>query len=143
MAYWPTSKEAHAHMRMRKRQNLGKSKRSKAENWMAKVLKATGYKWTRQAQSGFRLFDFWNHRLGVAVEVDGPEHNRAKDLARDWLVWEQRRILVVRIKNLDHDAVDSLLATIAQAGSWNSRRKDAGMSPISGGDLPIKRKEDA
>lgn len=49
------------------------------ENWAAEQLKATGLKWTRQAQWGYRLFDFWNALKGIVVEVDGLSHKQDYD----------------------------------------------------------------
>lgn len=127
---WPTNAEQHAHMRMRQNQNKATSARSKAEQWMADKLKFTGFKWTRQAQSGFRLFDFWCHVLGVAVEVDGPEHDVQRDHERDVFVAKQRAIVVIRVRNFNEEDAALCLQAIALTECWNSRRVAAGLAPV-------------
>lgn len=119
---WPTKAKAHAHMQMRQRQNRVNCLRSAAEEWLRRKLDASGFAWSRQAQSGYRLFDFWNHRLGIAVEVDGPEHDRDADLAHDLWLLQCRGILVLRVRNFDEEEAAKALAAIASAESWNKRR---------------------
>ena len=128
--YWPTTKDVHAHMRMRQTQNLEQSQRSKAETWMAEKLKATGLKWTRQAQSGVRLFDFLNHVLGIGVEVDGPEHNPDRERARDFMVYKVRGIIVLRVRNFDEVTADRTLLTIAVSETWKARRVRLNLKPL-------------
>lgn len=130
MSKHPSKKEHHAHMKMRQRQNLANCKKSSAEQWMLAKLEQTGHRWRRQAQWGWRLFDFWNHKLGVAVEVDGPEHDKVLDEERDRNNWETSRILVVRVRNFNEDDAANALEEIANAGTWNDRRVAAGLKPI-------------
>lgn len=128
---WPTHSEAHAHMKMRQNQNR-KRGLTKAEQWMLdEYLLQTNLKWTPQAQWGFRLFDFWNSMLGLAVEVDGPEHNASKDIARDAEDWERSRILVLRVRNWNRLDAEDALQRIRLASTWNSRRIKAGLKPVS------------
>lgn len=129
--YWPATKEAHAHMKMRQRQNIEQSRHSSAETWMAAKLKTTGMKWTRQAQSGVRVFDFWNHVLGIAVEVDGPEHDEAREKARDYMAYQARGIVVLRVKNFDEVGADLVLRAIAVSDTWNVRRATLGLKAIA------------
>jgi very-short-patch-repair endonuclease len=128
--YWPTTAEHAAHMRMRQEQNREQCKLSRAEEWMRGKLKITGLKWTRQAQSGVRLFDFWNHALGIAVEVDGPEHDSARDAARDYAVYASRGIVVLRVRNFDEHDAALAVAAISGAMTWNQRRATLALAPI-------------
>jgi very-short-patch-repair endonuclease len=94
---------------------------------MAAKLTATGRKWTRQSAHGFRLFDFWCASLGVAVEVDGPEHKPAVDAEADRLAWEISGILVLRVPNFSEEVAAAVLARIAAAESWKDRRIRMGL----------------
>lgn len=115
-------------MAMRKKQNLGKY--SQAEEWMNDLLKKTDYKWSRQARWGWRLFDFWNHTLGIAVEVDGREHNSERDKLRDSIEWDRSRIVIYRVPNFDQQSAVSVLEKINRSETWNERRIKAGMDII-------------
>ena len=124
---WPVNRDDHAHMRLRQRQNLTTSTRSKAEAWMQEHLSRTGLKWTRQAQWGFRLFDFWCHDRGVAVEVDGPEHVREIDSRRDLYNYHRSGIVVIRVRNFNEQDAARCLSKIKRVGSWAARRKAMGI----------------
>ena len=126
----PYTAEQAAHMRMRKQQNIAQSKYSKAESWAEEQLKTTGYKWTRQATWGWRVFDFWNHVLGIAVEIDGIEHDKGNDSARDAKNWKTSRILVIRVNNFDDVGMAKALETIKTAQTWNERRTQAKLKPV-------------
>lgn len=126
----PSSKEQAAHMAMRKVQNIDQSRHSKAEEWMYEKLKHTGHKWSRQAVWGWRVYDFWCHELGIAVEVDGPEHDISYDAKRDAYNWKRSRIIVLRVNNFDEDDARKTLKAIATAQKWNERREAAGLSII-------------
>ena len=80
---WPVTKEHQAHMQARQADRMAKPM-TKAEKWFYEgYLKDTGYKWKRERRWGFRLFDFWNARVGIAIEVDGPEHDRNLDFLKE------------------------------------------------------------
>ena len=132
MSYWPTTGPEHAHMRRRQIENRERAERSRAERWMFVKLATTGHRWTRQAQSGLRLFDFWNHQLGIAVEVDGPEHDPERERKRDYAVRQQRAILVLRVRNFNEDDARKALRTIATIDTWNIRRRAIGLAPVNG-----------
>lgn len=132
--HWPTDKQQHAHMKARQAQNLELAKRNPNENWLRDKLKATGYKWTRQATWGFRIFDFWNARLGIAIEVDGPEHDAVKDAESDERHYATSGIRVLRVRNRNEADADHVLRLIKFADSWNERRLRLGLKPIRGGD---------
>ena len=124
---WPLNKLHSDHMkgRQKKRRTDGMTR---AEKWAHEnYLSKTGLKWTREAAWGFRLFDFWNHALGVAVEIDGPEHNSELDRWRDHKEWERSRIIVIRIKNFNEIDGQKFLEQIKTIKPWTERRKTAGM----------------
>lgn len=127
---WTVRKEHHDHMA--KRQNQNRARNIPAEEWMAAKLATTPWKWTRQARWGFRLYDFWCHQLGIAIEVDGPEHVAGVDQVKDQLDWNRSAILVFRVSAFkEADAVE-VLDLLARHSSWNDRRKDQGKSLIAG-----------
>jgi len=90
---------------------------------MAAKLRTTPHKWTKQAMWGYRLFDFWSDELGVAVEVDGLEHNAAYDAYRDRYNWCRSAILVLRVKNFDEADAAAALEAISKAETWEERRE--------------------
>lgn len=123
---WPTTKAESDYLRARRKQNLMQSASSKAESWAFEILRdGTGLKWTRQSQWGYRIFDFWNAQKGIAVELDGPEHRKDYDAARDKYNYERSGILVLRVKNFDTFGMTQVLNQICAASSWAERR--AGM----------------
>lgn len=126
----PANSKQAAHMAMRKKQNIIQSRNSRAEDWMYKKLLTTGYKWGRQAVWGWRVFDFWCHQLGIAVEVDGAEHNREYDAERDAYNWKKSRIIVLRVDNFNENDAAKVLGKIAKSQTWNERREEAGLSRI-------------
>lgn len=128
---WPVRKEHHAYMREKQLQNSERARDNQNENWMRDILDHSGYEWTRQAQWGFRLFDFWNHRLGIAVEVDGPEHNKPYDAIRDQENYQTSGILVLRVRNLNEEDAAEALGLIVLSDTWNERRAGLGLKPIT------------
>lgn len=134
-ATWPTSAEASARMRNFKAINLRRALTNPNENWMADHLCSTGLKWSRQAQWGFRLFDFWCSEKGVAVEVDGAEHDKGWDAFRDRQDYERSGIVVLRVRNRNEEDAARALAQISKAGSWNSRRKGLGLKSLGAGHI--------
>lgn len=134
MGQSPGTREEAAYMRMRQGQNLVQCDGSRAEAWMHAKLLTTGHTWTRQAQSGWRLFDFWCHKIGVAVEVDGPEHDADRDRKRDAEVKKRRAIAVLRVRNFNESDAAMCLFVIAKAKTWNARRASAGLKPVKGAE---------
>lgn len=123
---WPVRKEHSDHMRERQRQNRARPT-PPAEAWMWEKLQETGRKWTCQAAWGFRLFDFWCPALGIAVEVDGPEHDREKDIERDRRDFEVSGIIVLRVPNFDEQAAAKALRKVSDAETWQERREQMGL----------------
>lgn len=122
------NKESHAHMAMRQQEQLTKAIENPAENWMHEKLLTTGHKWTRQAQWGHRLFDFWSHHLGIAIEVDGPEHDAAKDRIADQANYKVSGIIVLRVKPWDEVGAEAALDAISQSLEWKQRREQLGIT---------------
>lgn len=128
---WPTTHEQSEHMKLRQKENLAKSKENKSENWMYEKLKKTNYKWTRQARWGIRLFDFWCHKLGIAVEVDGLEHDKNRDFGRDKTDLEVSGILVLRVRNFSETDAEKVIDFINNSTeTWNERRNKFGLKPV-------------
>lgn len=127
---WPTRKEDHEYLRERQRQNRVLAVKNPNENWMLEKLRASGRKWTRQAIWGYRIFDFWCAEVGIAVEVDGPEHNRERDRIRDERNYWTSGIVVLRVRNRNEEDAARCLKAIAEARSWNARRAHLALPPI-------------
>lgn len=126
MANSPSNRQEHAYMKMRQQALRGRGM-TKAEEWVYQALMATGLKWTREAVWGWRIFDFWNVKLGVAIEVDGPEHNRISDLKRDSINYERSGIIVFRIKNWNQQDLEMVLKKLPSINDWIVRREELGL----------------
>lgn len=124
---WTNDADAHRYMKERQNQNLARSARNPNENWMGEKLATTGRKWRRQAQWGYRLFDFWCHELGIAVEVDGPEHRIDYDNHRDEYNYRRSAILVLRVRNQNEEDAAAVLGIIASSCTWSERRQQLGI----------------
>lgn len=127
---YANTKEVSQYMSMRQAQNKMKAKNNPNEQWMAEHLAKTGLKWTPQARWGFRIFDFWCSKLGIAVEVDGVEHDALWDVVRDEANYAVSGILVLRVRNRNEEDAARVLAEIATSESWNDRRAKVGKKPI-------------
>jgi very-short-patch-repair endonuclease len=124
---WTTTSRQHAYMSKRQSQNKTKSFSSPNENWMSTKLKTTPYKWTRQAVWGYRVFDFWSSHIGVAVEVDGKEHDVAYDAYRDEYNFRRSGIIVLRVRNGNDEDAAVAIEAISQIGDWKERRSKMGL----------------
>lgn len=125
---WCCDSKSSKYMRMRKEQNLARALTNKNENWMADLLVTTGLKWTRQAQWGYRIFDFWCAHLGVAVEVDGAEHREDYDAYRDEYNFRRSGIVVLRVRNKSEEDAAIALASIREQTPWKDRREVMGLN---------------
>ena len=128
--YWPLTHEQGQLMLQRQAEN--RARYVPAEEWMLRKLATTGVRWTRNAQWGFRLFDFWCARLGLVVEVDGDTHVPEWDATRDKEDLERSGILVIRVPNYDEQMAARALQIIAGAEEWNERRVRLGLLPMYG-----------
>jgi len=124
---YTTKAEEHAYMKGRQEMNRRAALRNQNENWFADKLKTNKHKWSRQAQWGYRLFDFWCHELGIAVEVDGPEHDPGYDGYRDKYNYLRSGIIVLHVRNRNEADAKLALEFIAKAEDWSSRRRLLGL----------------
>jgi very-short-patch-repair endonuclease len=125
---WPVNSVQQKHMSEMKSLNKKSSAVNANENWMAEKLECTRFKWTRQAQWGCRIFDFWCHELGLAVEVDGPEHRLSYDNHRDEYNYRRSAILVLHVRNRDEEDAAAALRLIGESSSWKERREKLGIA---------------
>lgn len=125
---WTTNAKQHEHMRARTAANRAITGGNGNENWAARSLAQTGLKWTRQAQWGLRIFDFWNAEKGIAVEIDGAEHRKDYDQARDQYNFLRSAIVVLRVRNRNADDMQGALVKILESESWGDRRARMGLN---------------
>lgn len=102
--------------------NLLRAIKNDNENWMMDKLSRTGFKWQRQRLFGFRIFDFFCPEIGIAVEVDGQEHDKAKDDKRDSEYFKAHAIEVLRVRNKNEDDARKALLAIAVSETWTERK---------------------
>jgi very-short-patch-repair endonuclease len=129
---FPTKKEESDYMRMRQDQNLARARSLKSENWffegyLASLPTERRFKFTRQASWGYRLFDFWFHDRGAAVEIDGPEHNAARDAYRDKYNFLRSGIIVLRVRNFNDDDAVRAVENLQRECAWQERRAAMGL----------------
>ncbi len=126
---YTTNKEQHAYMKMRKEQNYKRCFNLDSENWFNdKLKKRVGFNFSRQAQWGYRIFDFWFPILGIAIEIDGKEHDKGYDSFRDKYNFERSGIIVLRIPNYNEGIADVIIKQInSTVETWLERRKRMGL----------------
>lgn len=125
---WTTNVEQADYMRGRVAENLARSARNQNEQWAANRLSETPYRWKPQAQWGYRIFDFWCQFLGVAVEIDGPDHDPEYDAYRDEYNFRRSGIVVLRVRNKNEQDMDDAIAMLDRIEGWTARRLDMGLS---------------
>lgn len=91
------------------------------------ILKSRGEKWTRQVLWGYRIFDFWNPVLGIAIEIDGPEHDPVYDAHRDEYNFRRSAIVVLRVRNQNENDAKAVFELIPRLGTWKERRSELGI----------------
>ena len=123
---WTHTRDQHLYMQARLRENRERGL-TKAEEWMLGHLKTTGLTWKPQHLYGCRIFDFWNDQKGIAVEVDGREHNAQYDDARDTHAYLKSGIQVFRVENFSEDFLPGILKAIRDECSWWERRASVGL----------------
>lgn len=128
---WVTNKRQAEYMKGTAEQNTERSARNPNENWAARRLAESGLKWSRQSRWGARIFDFWNHEKGVAVEIDGAEHRPDYDAARDRYNFLRSAIVVIRVRNRNEDDMQSALLKILETDLWRDRRARMGLNAHS------------
>lgn len=140
---WPTCQEQSQYMMARKKENLERSLANPNENWMAEFLqsrKARG-RWIRQYQWGYRIFDFFNIKLGVAIEVDGPEHDEMYDRYRDVYNFLRSGIVVLRVRNKNVADAKRAIRFITLCDTRGERRRKIALSVPERKDLLIRWKK--
>lgn len=125
---WPTKKEESDYMARMKEINIKRALSNANENWMHTKL---GSGWTRQPRWGYRIFDFWNHSLGCAVEVDGGEHDRGYDNYRDEYNFRRSGIVVLRVRNKNEEDASDVLRAISKLGDHSGRKEVMGIKSSS------------
>ena len=125
---YTTNKEQHEYIGRRKEQNLSKALVNDNENWMFDKLKQTEWKWKRQSQWGYRIFDFWCHKLGVAIEVDGPEHDEKYDAYRDEYNFRRSGIVVLRVRNKNEPDANECILYLSILDTWKDRKAALGIN---------------
>lgn len=125
---WCTNNEQHEYMRERQAQNRERSAKNANELWALEILKTTPYKWTPQAQWGYRIFDFWCAELGVAIELDGKEHDPNYDSYRDEYNYRRSGIVVLRVPNRDGERLNKSIASLSVIGDWKERKERMGIT---------------
>lgn len=133
---WNTTAEDAAYMRMRQIQNLATSSRNPNEQWVARRLEELGLKFNRQTIWGRRLFDFWNPVLGIAIEVDGKDHDADYDAYRDEYNFRRSGIVVLRLPNRDELTLERICAFVRCADNLAIRKQKLG---IAGDSKAAKR----
>lgn len=128
-----TNKVESDYMRRMKILNVKSSARNVNENWMARKLDES---WSRQVIKGFRIFDFWNHKLGVAIEIDGLEHDRDYDNYRDEYNFRRSGIIVLRVRNMNEADAEKVLLVLSKLTDHGTRKQVLG---ISGNTKAAKR----
>lgn len=130
---YATNAEQAAYMRMRQEQNRGTCRSNPGERLFAEYLRRYDLRLNRQMVWGYRVFDFWSHNLGVAVEVDGASHTDPEyDAYRDEYNLRRSAILVLRVEAGNRSDADHACKLLAEADeSWSDRRERFGL--VGGG----------
>ena len=125
---YPTNRKEHEYMKGRQQQNRANCIKNENERWFLDKLGKTAYKWTQQAQWGYRIFDFWSFELGVAIEIDGSEHKVDNDHYRDEYNFRRSGIVVLRVRNRNEEDAALALGLIEKLGTWHTRRSQLGLN---------------
>lgn len=129
-----TNKEEAEYMNRMKSENLVRSLSNENENWFSRKLDSS---WSRQVIKGYRIFDFWNHSLGCAIEIDGPEHDRDYDNYRDEYNFRRSGVIVLRVRNKNEEDAVEVLEVLKRIGSLQNRKELLG---ITGNTKEARRK---
>jgi len=132
---WPVNHEQSEYMRKLQREARMPGRSHEAENWADGILRASRLKWTRKAIWGCRLFDFWNVRKGVAIELDGPKPDAGDE--EDRHARERSGIAVFRVKSFDESQLRLVMSQAESLEDWGIRRERLGIpSKLKGKNLP-------
>lgn len=114
------------YMNRMKNLNLDIAKNNSNENLVWDKLDKSA--WSRQAIKGFRIFDFWCHSKGCAIEVDGVEHDRDYDNYRDEYNFRRSGIVVLRVRNNNLTDLDDVLRVFESLDSLSNRKINLGIA---------------
>ena len=116
---------------MRRQQNEAKvlSMSNESANWADGILRTSSLQWTRKAIWGCRLFDFWNAKKGVAVELDGPKPDAGDE--ENLHARERSGIAVYRLKSFDEAHLRSVMSEAEHLEDWAVRRDRLGITSKS------------
>jgi very-short-patch-repair endonuclease len=81
---------------------------------------------------GYRLFDFWCFKLGIAIEVGQSEHGKDYDLESDQYEYARSGIKVIRVRALNEEDMTLAIEEILMSETWNERRAVLKLKPING-----------
>lgn len=70
---------------------------------------------------------FWNSKLGCAIEVDGPEHDRDYDNYRDEYNFRRSGIVVLRVRNKNEEDLDEVLRVVSLLDDLHERKIELGI----------------
>lgn len=124
---YPWTKNKKERKKMRKYQDHNLKNKGEGENWYRNKLKEEGYKFNSQSVWGKRIFDLWNPKLGVVVEVDGYAHNSYIDSLKDKAVFLKSGIVVYRVRPYSEHDLAALLRSLKLEPQWNKRRLAMGL----------------
>ena len=122
---WITNKEQTEYMAKMRALNISKCVTNENENLVWSKL---GKGWTRQAVRGYRIYDFWNHELGCAIEVDGMEHDREYDNYRDEYNFRRSGVVVFRVRNGNMEDLGAVLVAISKLTDIRTRKEKLGIN---------------
>jgi len=127
---FPTTTEERKYINNMQQQNKKMSKENKNENKADRLLKKylPDVKFSRQSRWGYRIFDFWSAKYGIAIELDGSEHNPNYDYYRDEYNFRRSGILVLRMKNSHIDkGIKEIADIFFNFKEWKDRRLTLGI----------------
>ncbi len=116
------SHEARIQVSVNRKKCLNKAVNNPNENLVNDLLKKhCVIPFKRQRIVGNRIFDFYNSKQKIAIEVDGGEHDTERDNRIDDQLWKHN-IIVFRVKNQD---VKNTRALIQQLNNKTKLSKPA------------------
>jgi hypothetical protein len=92
---------------------------------MARKLATTRRRWRRRAP-----FQFWQHELGVLVELDRPDHDKSIDAVHERAAFYERGVMVIHVEEFSDKSAAEALRAIRYTEPWNSRRRALGLTTI-------------
>jgi very-short-patch-repair endonuclease len=117
-----TDRDKHEYMEQNREKCLLSAIQNPNENWFANILKNNKIKHKRQSIWGYRIYDFWIHKLGCAIEIDGADHDERYDRYRDIYNYLRSGIVVLRVRNRNEQDAADAVAFIRTLDTWKERR---------------------